>query len=45
LDQRERRVGDLVQINADIRERIEEIYQQLERMRESVVSEKGANVP
>lgn len=45
LDERERRKADSEQINQQIREKIEEIYNQLERMREAVASEKGANVP
>jgi hypothetical protein len=44
LDERERKRGDAQQINADIRLKIQEIYNQLERMRETVASEKGTNV-
>jgi F0F1-type ATP synthase membrane subunit b/b' len=44
LDERERRRGDAQQINAEVKEKVEEIYNQLDRMREAVSSEKGANV-
>jgi|JI9StandDraft_1071089.scaffolds.fasta_scaffold1370153_1 hypothetical protein len=35
---------DASKINSEIREKIEEIYSQLERMREAVAAEKGVNV-
>ncbi len=39
LEEREKRKGhDASNINAEIREKIEEIYNQLERMREAVAS-------
>ena len=44
LEQRERRRGDAHQINAEIQEKVEEIYNQLDRMRQSVASEKNMNV-
>jgi len=45
LEEREKKKGqDATFINEEIREKIVDIYSQLERMREAVASEKGGNV-
>lgn len=45
LEEREKiKDKDASKINSEIREKIEEIYSQLERMREAVSAEKGVNV-
>ena len=45
LEERERKRGqDATVLNSEIREKIEEIYNQLERMREAVTADKNASV-